>query len=345
MAFIDEVLQQPSYGWKNNKGELIKPTVRQLFAEAFLRVNIFRDRKNWITLMSWVMGICMLPFLIAFFFRFFSMKLCVTLIFYSLIIMSIHSTIWYHRFCTHKAFTFSHPIWRFITQNIVIKTFPEELYVVSHHVHHAKSDLPGDPYNPQGGLLYCLLAEVNHQSISKNLSVQQYKKAVQFLIHTGVHINTYEQYLQWGSIASFFYSVILWVLNWTFWYGMFYLVAGHGLACALFSGAMLWMIGVRAFNYTSHGGGENKQKNTVDYDRRNLSLNQNRPGLFCGEWHNNHHLFPVSARAGFLPYQLDLSWIFIYSMYKFGVVSSYHDSKDQFLKKYKKVAKTRMPVK
>ncbi len=167
MAFIDEVLQQPSYGWKNYKGELIKPTIRQLFTEAFLRVNIFRDRKNWITLMSWVMGICMIPFLFVFVVHFFSMKLCFTLIFYSLIVMSIHSTIWYHRFCTHKAFTFSHPIWRIITQNIVIKTFPEELYVISHHVHHAKSDLPGDPYNPLGGLVYCLLSDVNHQSISK----------------------------------------------------------------------------------------------------------------------------------------------------------------------------------
>ncbi len=25
------------------------------------------------------------------------------------------------------------------------KTFPEEIYVVSHHVHHVKSDEPGDP--------------------------------------------------------------------------------------------------------------------------------------------------------------------------------------------------------
>jgi hypothetical protein len=52
------------------------------------------------------------------------------------------------------------------------------------------------------------------------------------------------------------------------------------------------------------------------------------------EWHNNHHLFPVSARAGFLPYQLDLAWIYIFSMYKLGAVSSYRDSKREFLRKH-----------
>ena len=62
MPFIDEILQQPSYGWKNEKGELIKPSLRQLYAEAFLRVNIFANRKNWIPLMSWLMAVCMFPF-------------------------------------------------------------------------------------------------------------------------------------------------------------------------------------------------------------------------------------------------------------------------------------------
>lgn len=51
---------------------------------------------------------------------------------------------------------------------------PEEIYVVSHHVHHAKSDQPGDPYNASGGFLYCFLADVNHQPIAKSLSEKDY---------------------------------------------------------------------------------------------------------------------------------------------------------------------------
>jgi sn-1 stearoyl-lipid 9-desaturase len=336
MSFIDEVLQRPSYGWKNENNELIKPTLRQLYSEAFSRINIFASKKNWISTMGWLIVAFMLPFFYMFLFHYFSIPLLVAFIVYSMIIMSTHGTIWFHRFCTHKAYTFSHPVWRIITQNLVIKTFPEELYVVSHHVHHAKSDEPGDPYNAQAGFMYCMLADVNHQSISKDLTPLQYDKAVRFLRHTGIKINSYNQYLRWGSIASPIYTFAIWVLNWIFWYGVFFLIGGNALACTLFSAAMFWSIFVRAFNYTGHGKGAIKHKDGIDYDRSNLSINQTRPGLFSGEWHNNHHLFPISARAGFLPYQIDLAWIYIFCMHKIGVVASYHDSKREFLRKYRR---------
>ncbi|HSZ86288.1 MAG TPA: fatty acid desaturase [Puia sp.] len=335
MSFIDEVLQQPTYGWKNEKGELIKPTLKQLYREAFSRINIFSTKKNWISLMSWVMTLCLLPFFFLFIFHFFSFKLLIVFIVYSMIVLSTHGTVWFHRFCTHKAYTFSHSVWRFIVQNLVVKTFPEEMYVVSHHVHHVKSDEPGDPYNPQAGIMYCILAEVNHQSISKNLTEAYYDKAARFMNNSGVVINSYRQYLKWGSIASPFYTVALWLGNWAFWYTIFYLIGGNAFACTLFSATLFWTIFVRAFNYTGHGNGKVKHIDGIDFDRSNLSINQTRPGLFSGEWHNNHHLFPVSARAGFLPYQIDLAWIFIFSMYKIGVVSSYHDSKKEFLRKYR----------
>lgn len=337
MAFIDNVLQTPSYGWKNQEGKLIIPTVKQLYAEAFSRINIFKTKKNWISLMGWLMVVCMLPFFVVFMFKYFSLPLLGLFILYSMVIMSTHGTIWFHRFCTHKSYVFSHPIWRFITQNLVIKTVPEEIYVVSHHVHHAKSDLPGDPYNSQGGFLYCMLADVNHQGISKELSEEDYKKTSHFLKHTGVQINSYQQYRKWGSVATPFYTISLWLLNWSFWYAAFYFIGGNGLACAMFSAAMFWVVLVRAFNYTGHGKGKEKHVDGIDFDRSNLSINQTRPGLFSGEWHNNHHLYPASARAGFLPYQLDLAWIYIFCLYKLGAVSSYHDSKKDFLKKYRTV--------
>lgn len=335
MAFIDHILQKPSYGWTNDKGQLIIPKKRQLFAEAWSRMNILKSRKNWISLISWVMILCMVPFLFLFISKFFSWPLVICVIIYSMIIMGTHGTVWFHRYCTHRSYKFSHPVWRFITQNLVIKTLPEEIYVVSHHVHHAKADLPGDPYNSRAGLLYCMLSDVNHQSINKELSEKDYYKAVGLLSHTGVQTNSFKQYRRWGSIAAPWYTITIWLGNWAFWYAAFYFIGGHALACALFSGAMLWFILVRAFNYTGHGKGKEKHVDGLDFDRSSLAINQTRPGLFTGEWHNNHHLYPGSARAGFLPYQIDLAWIFIFSMYKIGLVSSYHDSKKEFLKKYK----------
>jgi stearoyl-CoA desaturase (delta-9 desaturase) len=281
----------------------------------------------------------MLPFLYFFLFKYFSWPLLIAFIIYSMIIMSTHGTIWFHRFSTHRAYTFSHPIWRFITQNLVLRTFAEEVYVVSHHVHHLKSDKPGDPYNSNAGIMYCMLSDVNHQSIAKDLSEADYAKVSNFISHTGVWRNSYKQYLKWGSIASPLYTVGLLILNWAFWYGVFFLIGGHGLACALFSAALFWFVLVRAFNYTGHGGGKVKHVDGIDFDRSNLSINQTRPGLFSGEWHNNHHMYPESARAGFLPYQLDLAWIYIYCLFKVGAVSKYHDSKKQFLERFALVKK------
>ena len=334
MAFIDQVLQEPSYGWKTTDGELVKPTTRQLWSEAFSRINVFSDKRNWISAVSWLMATCMMPFFILFVTKYITWQLTIAFIVYSMIIMSTHATVWFHRYCTHKAFTFRNPVVRFITQNLVIKTFPEEIYVISHHVHHVKSDEPGDPYNPQAGIMYCMLSDVNHQSISKNMCELNYNKTARFMRHTGVDINTYKQYQRWGSVATPLYTIALWLGNWGFWFGAFYLIGGFPLVCCMFGAAMFWFIFVRAFNYTGHGKGEVKHKDGIDFDRRNLSINQTRPGLFAGEWHNNHHLFPVSARAGFLPYQIDLAWLYIIGLYKLGAVTSYHDSKNEFLRKY-----------
>ncbi|HSU27861.1 MAG TPA: fatty acid desaturase [Chitinophagaceae bacterium] len=334
MAFIDNVLQKPSYGWANERGELIVPSTRQLYREAFSRINIFKTKKNWITLMSWLMVLCMTPFAYFFITQYITWWLLPIMLFYTLIAMGTHGTIWFHRYCTHHAYQFSHPFWRFITQNLVIKVIPEEMYIVSHHVHHVKSDQPGDPYNSRAGFWYCMLADVNHQSIAKDLSEPDYKKVTRFLRHTGIKANSYKQYRKWGSITRPFSAIAGMLLNWAFWFAALYLIGGFGLACALFTAAMFWVVFVRAFNYTGHGNGKVKHVDGIDFDRSNLAINQSRPGYFTGEWHNNHHLYPASARSGFLPNQLDLAWIYIYCLYKLGAVASYHDSKGEFLKKY-----------
>lgn len=334
MAFIDYVLQTPSYGWQNEKGELVVPTRRQLLSEAFSRMNIFSSRKNWLAFTGWFIVLLMLPLFVIYVINYISIATAAFFIVYSMIIAGTHATIWYHRYCSHRSYTYSHPIWRIITQNLVIKTVPEETYAVSHHVHHSKSDEPGDPYNARAGFLYCMLADVNHQGISKSLNEADYKKASGLLKHTGIKINSYKQYQRWGTISSPYYTIGTLLLNWALWYGIFYALGGHALATAAFGAAMFWYVLVRAFNYTGHGKGEHKHVDGVDFDRSNLSVNQMRPGLFAGEWHNNHHLYPSSARAGFLPYQLDLPWIYIKTLHALGAVSAYRDSKNDFLKKY-----------
>lgn len=332
MTFVDIVLRRPSYGWQDEAGNLVKPSPRQIFREFFKRLNVIDDRRNWLSVMSWGKVLCMVPFLALFIFKYFSFPLLAAAFVYSMFIMGTHGTIWHHRYCTHGAYKFRNGFWRIVTQNLTVSMIPEEIYVVSHHVHHAKSDRPGDPYNAEAGFLYCFLADVNHQPISADLSEQHYGRVKSLMKHTGVQANTYEQYQTWGSYQHPARAVAAWILNWSFWYLAFFMLGGHALACTLFGAAGFWAVGVRTFNYEGHGKGQDKQRPGVDYNQNDRSINQLWPGIVAGEWHNNHHLFPKSARSGFKPYQVDLAWYYIKLLSVCGAVSSYHDSKSDFFR-------------
>jgi fatty-acid desaturase len=330
MTFLDVVLDPPAYGWKDQQGELAKPSPGQIWKEFFSRLNIFKNKKNWLPAFSWFKVLLTVPMLAMFIFYYFSWTLLGAAFVYSMIVMGTHGTIWHHRYCTHNAYKFKNKFWKFFTQNLTISMIPEEIYVVSHHVHHAKSDMPGDPYNASGGFLYCFLADVNHQPIAKDLDDKHYYRATRLMKHTGIRSNTYAQYLKWGSIANPGRTALATLLNWSFWYGMFYLIGGHGLACTLFGAAGIWAVGVRTFNYEGHGKGKDMRRDHYDYNRDDMSINQLWPGYVAGEWHNNHHLFPKSARTGFLPHQIDIAWYYIHLMYKLGPVTTYRDSKADF---------------
>jgi stearoyl-CoA desaturase (delta-9 desaturase) len=334
MTFLKNVLEPPMYGWNDEFGNLTKPSAGEISAEFFSRLNVFRNKKNWLSFTSWFLVLCLTPFLFLFIFKYYSTSGLIIAFVYGMIVMGTHGTIWHHRYCTHRAYKFRNNFWRFFTQNLTLKIIPEEIYAVSHHVHHALSDQPGDPYNAQGGFLYCFLADVNHQPIARNLSEKDYNKCVNLMSHTGVKPNTYAQYQKWGTIANPARTIIGIVLNWSFWFTVFYLLGGPELVCAIFGAAGIWAVGVRTFNYEGHGKGKDKRREGIDFNRDDMSINQIWPGYVAGEWHNNHHLYPKSARSGFKGYQLDMAWCYIKFMSVVGAVSSYHDSKKEFNLRY-----------
>jgi len=331
MSFLSGVLEPPSYGYTKD-GVLYVPTRRELFRELFSRINLFKSRKNWLPFLSWAGTLALgVPFFL-FFFRYFSWPLFFLGLFYSMVALGTFGTIYYHRYSTHRAYTFRSPFWRFICRNLVIKLVPEEIYVVSHHVHHQFPEQPGDPYNVHGGWLYCFLADTNHQPIARNLDRKAYQQLTKLLDHTGVRINSYEQYQRWGSLCHPGYTFLHYSLNWLFWFACFYWIGGMALAVAIFGMSAVWAVGIRTFNYDGHGGGKDKRREGIDFNRKDLSINQVWPGYVAGEWHNNHHLYPNGARSGFLPYQLDLAWIFIRCYHALGGIRSYRDYKEDFLR-------------
>jgi sn-1 stearoyl-lipid 9-desaturase len=249
-----------------------------------------------------------------------------------MVLMGSHGTFWLHRYCTHHAFKFRNRWVLMIARNLVIKVIPEEIYVVSHYVHHHFCEQPGDPYNVHGGWLYCFLADANHQMIRKDLSEQDYAHLCRLMSHTGVKVNSYEQYRRWGTLCHPTRTVLHYLLNWSFWFGAFYLLGGIPLAVAIFGAAGVWAFGVRTYNYDGHGRGKLKHREGSDFNPHDYSVNQIWPGYVAGEWHNNHHLYPNGARSGFLRYQLDLPWLFIRLLHRVGAVVSYRDYREQFLR-------------
>jgi len=336
MTFLSTVLEPPGYGWRDEQGGLIKPTHRQILREFFSRLNVFKNKKNWLSFTSWMLIVALAPFFALFIVKYFSFWGLGIAFIYGMIIMGSHGTIWHHRYCTHGAYKFRNGFWRFFTQNLTLKIIPEEIYAISHHVHHALSDTPGDPYNAQAGFLYCFLADVNHQPIARQMSEKDYSRCAHLMKHTGIITNSYSQYQKWGSMANPYRTIATIILNWGFWFTVWFLIGGPALVCTLFAAAGVWAVGVRTFNYEGHGKGKDKRKEGVDYNRDDMSINQVWPGFVAGEWHNNHHLFPKSARAGFKPYQIDFAWYFIKFMSMIGAVSSYRDSKKQFYKEFYK---------
>ncbi|HET9870568.1 MAG TPA: acyl-CoA desaturase, partial [bacterium] len=112
------------------------PSSAELYREFFSRLNIFKSRKNWLALFSWLVVLFFVPFFFLFFFHYFTWPLLLVGFVYSMVVLGTHGTVYLHRYSTHHAFTLSNRLWLFILRNLVIKIVPEEAYVVSHHVHH-----------------------------------------------------------------------------------------------------------------------------------------------------------------------------------------------------------------
>lgn len=333
VAFLDRVLDPPSYGYVRDQ-KLYVPSRGELFREFFSRLNIFKSRKNWLPLFSWFVILFFAPFFFLFFFHYFTWKLFALGFVYSMVILGTHGTVYLHRYGSHHAFTFSNRAWLFLTRELVLKIIPEEAYVVSHHVHHYLSEKPGDPYNVHGGWLYCFLADANHQAVARDFSEGDYDRASKMIAHMGVRPNSYEQYRKWGSISRPAGTILHFLLNWAFWFAALYFIGGMPLVAAIFGMSAVWAVGIRTFNFEGHGRGKDRRKEGVDFDRTNLSINQAWPGMVTGEWHNNHHLFPNGARAGFLPHQWDYAWNYIQLLHLLGGIDNYRDFKDQFFEKY-----------
>jgi stearoyl-CoA desaturase (delta-9 desaturase) len=225
--------------------------------------------------------------------------------------------VWYHRYCTHRAFKFRNiRVPRlFLWTNPVC--FREESYVIPHRIHHSKSDEAGDPYGPHLGWLGSYLATDSQQKLNREISQREYERLAKSLEHIGFPANSYERFQRTGSIEVESYYVARAVFANLFWPLLAYLAAGWWGALAWVSGVFFYTFLVRDFNYRGHGGAFGQLN-------PGTPLNHIFYGLIAGEWHENHHAHPRSARSGLAWWQLDVPYWIIRAMKGCGIVTQYH---------------------
>ncbi len=307
------LLEEPTFGW--GEIEPRKPTLREILVEWIDSINFIRKPTRALTAMFAAFHVATFGGFVYFSLRHFSFTNVMMVAGVAAFIATIYNTVWYHRYCTHRAYTFRHLGWTrlFLWTNPVC--FREESYAIPHHVHHAKEDKPGDPYGPHLGWLGSYLASESSAKTNLAMNRSDYARLARAMEHIGIPLNSYEQFQKTCSVEKAWHWVARSVFANLFWSSLAWLLGGGVGVMAWYTGVFVYTFLVRDFNYRGHGGflfkaSEGKAANQLFY------------GLVGGEWHENHHANPRLARSGFKWWQVDIPYRFIQAMSFCGIVDS-----------------------
>ena len=306
------LLLEPGYGYGDAAPR--KPSLREIWIEWLDAINFFKDRSRLLIALCLAYHLATGVVFVWFFVRYFSWGAVVAVLGIATFIATVYNTLWYHRYCTHRAFKFAslNFVRAFLWTNPVC--FREESYVIPHRIHHSKSDQPGDPYGPHLGWLGSYLATESQQKMNRDLSKTDYDRLAKSLEHIGFVQNSYAAFRRTGSVENVWhYGLRVLVAN-QFWCALGYLVAGTAGAMAWLAGVFFYTFLVRDFNYRGHGG-------FIFKAHKGIPTNQIFYGLIAGEWHDTHHDHPRSARAGLRWWQLDVPYLIIKLLNLCGAVT------------------------
>jgi fatty-acid desaturase len=206
----------------------------------------------------------------------------------------------YHRLLTHRGYQV--PKWMEYTFTIFGTMALEGgpiAWVAVHRIHHQHSDHEGDPHSPLDGawwahLLWMITGDPLHNQTDVLAKyVPDMAKSRFYVLLSQYH---------WVPLALS--GIIIWAtLGFPFVLWMLFLRVTLGLHAT-------WLV-----NSATHMWGKRR------FVTRDSSRNSWWVALLTfGEgWHNNHHAHPTSARHGLAWYELDVSWIQIWLLRKFGI--------------------------
>jgi stearoyl-CoA desaturase (delta-9 desaturase) len=206
----------------------------------------------------------------------------------------------FHRLLTHRGYKTPRLLEYFLTLCGLLALEGGAInWVVTHRIHHSKTDRPGDPHTPRDGRWW------SHMGWILRGTSQQHEKSVMLryapdLMKDSIHVWMNHLYFIPLILSGF---VLLAVGGWplVFW-GVFFRVAVNL--------QFTWLV-----NSATHLWGSRRFETTDD------STNSWWVALLTfGEgWHNNHHAHPRAARHGLAWYEIDINWWGIRSLQFLGL--------------------------
>lgn len=219
-------------------------------------------------------------------------------------------TLGYHRLLSHRSFetpAFVKYIFAFIGC-LALQGGPVN-WVATHRLHHKEADRTNDPHSSEEGFWWCHL--IWNFFIPEELNTYDKLKRIAPDIHKDPVLRFMDQYgffLTMG-VAVIVFAVSTWLHSWQI--GLSIFVWGFVLR-TVYVWHATWLV-----NSATHYWGYQT------YPSRDKSRNNWWVALLTyGEgWHNNHHVYPRSARMGLQWFELDITYMVISFLRRIGLAN------------------------
>lgn len=209
----------------------------------------------------------------------------------------------YHRLLTHRGFTTSKWMMRFLATcgTLGLQSGPIS-WVTTHRLHHAFTDTDKDPHSPNKGAWWAHMGWI-FQGTGQNQPESVRQRYSPDLMK--------DPYLVF--IDKYYYASTLILAAGLFAFGGLSMVLWAVVVRIVVSWHFTWMV-----NSVTHIWGSRR------FDSRDDSRNNGLvAAVTFGEgWHNNHHAFPRSAKHGLTWKEIDLNWYQLQIMEKLGLISN-----------------------
>ena len=202
-----------------------------------------------------------------------------------------------HRYFAHHCFSTSRGF-QFFLALCAASTFGDPIgFAGKHRLHHRHTDQQDDPHTPRHGFWYCWFGSLLDNGYTD-----------EELVEVARDLKKYPELM---LLHRF------WLVPGLLLCLMAFLIGGvSGVAIGVLLGSTLLMNQASAVNYFCHKYG-NRRFETNDQSTNNALV----AILSYGEgWHNNHHQYPTTAKAGFRWWEIDMYYWVIYLFSKLGLV-------------------------